>query len=49
MIKKVVKCEICKKKFTGIDAGKHTKETGHNKWELLKPKEIADDKAREIE
>jgi len=39
MIKKAAKCEICKKKFTGINAGKHTKETGHNKWELLKPKE----------
>jgi len=26
---------ICKKEFTGREAGKHTKETGHNRWELL--------------
>ena len=30
MIKKVVKCMICKEKFTGKAALKHTKETEHD-------------------
>ena len=36
-MEQVVKCMICKKGFTGIGAGEHTKETGHNEWELLLP------------
>ena len=37
-MEKVVKCMICGKKFGGREAGKHTKETGHNLWELLLPR-----------
>ena len=32
-----VKCEICSKECTGETALIHTKETGHNRWELLIP------------
>ena len=34
---KVVKCLICKKELTGMEAGIHKEETGHNSWELLLP------------
>jgi len=33
--KKVVKCEICKQKFAGVETLNHEKETGHNSWTLL--------------
>lgn len=29
-----VKCNICKKVMTSLEAGKHKDETGHNSWEL---------------
>jgi len=38
MGKKVVKCMICRKEFDGTEALEHTKEIGHNRWELLIPK-----------
>lgn len=31
----MVKCSICSKECTGYEAGVHTRETGHNLWELL--------------
>ena len=35
---KVVRCQICNQSFNGEGVGFHTRDTGHNKWELLLPK-----------
>jgi len=45
----VVECQINNQSFSGKGAGVHTKDTGHNKWELLLPQPDADRLLTEIE
>lgn len=34
---KTIRCMECHKECNGREAGKHKKDTGHNRWELIAP------------
>ena len=37
--KPAVRCQVCGKECNGEEVGRHKQETGHNRFELLIPKE----------